>query len=60
MLQHLYRVLRATVLLALCLSCPALALSQSTPSDPEKAEIIRAVLKAEQERERRAFESVTQ
>ena len=53
-------VLRAAALLILCLSGPAPALSQSTLTDAEKAEVARAVLAAEQERQGRVFESVTQ
>ena len=60
MLQSSYQILRVAALLVLCLAIPDLALSQSTLLDSEKAEIVRAVLKSEQERQERAFESVTQ
>ena len=60
MLRSLYQVLSAATLLILCLSCPGLVLSQSTLTGVERAEVVRAVLEAEQMRQGRAFESITQ
>ncbi len=46
-------------MLTLCLAIPAIALAQSTPFPGERTEIVRAVLKAERERQAREFESVS-
>lgn len=59
MLQSSHQGLGTAALLILCLLSPALASSQFAPTDAEKAELVRAVLEAEQERQRSAFESVT-
>jgi len=66
MLHNLFRGLGTAALLFLCLSNTTLALYESALSeggfitDAEKTEIVRAVLEAELERQRSAFESVTQ
>src|SRR5215203_5336374 len=59
MLRSSYQGLGAAALFILCLCGPALALSQFAVADAEKAEIVRAVLEVERERQRSAFESVT-
>jgi hypothetical protein len=57
-LQNPRRRLGAAALLVLCLYHPALPLSQLAITDAEKTGVVRAVLEAEQERQRGAFASV--